>query len=48
VDRAEPRTVIVCLPADATADWFTTSLALADHLDSPADLAASSRCVTGR
>jgi DNA-binding transcriptional regulator YdaS (Cro superfamily) len=40
VDRAEPRTVIVCLPADATADWFTTSLALADHLDSPADLAA--------
>jgi hypothetical protein len=31
--------VIVCLPADATADWFTSSMALADHLDGPAELA---------
>jgi hypothetical protein len=39
-DESEPRTVIVCLPADATADWFTASMALTDHLDDPAELTA--------
>jgi hypothetical protein len=35
---AQPRTVIVCLPPDPAADWFTTSLAVADHLDGSAEL----------
>jgi hypothetical protein len=33
-----PRTVIVCLPPDHAADWFTASLAVADHLHGSAVL----------
>jgi hypothetical protein len=42
--NGHPRTVIVCLPPDTAADWFTSSLApspaLADHVDAPIELQA--------
>jgi hypothetical protein len=39
VSTAKPRTVIVCLPAGAPGDWLTATVAAADHLPGPAQLA---------
>jgi hypothetical protein len=36
---AQPRTVIVCLPADSGADWLTATTTVAEHTDHPPTLA---------
>ena len=37
---AQPRTVIVCLPADSGPDWLTATTTVAGHTDTPPQLAA--------